>query len=100
VVDNSLYLVLDITYKSANLWESSYSDYQQFLFNKIHEQYQEGSTYKEIAQWFTSNGYKSPRGNELKDTHVWSIYNKKLKSIERFSRRFEPVLKSVKLKIL
>ncbi len=54
---HSLYLVLHITYKSANLWESNYSEYQQFLFDTISEHYKEGATFKEIAEWWTGKKY-------------------------------------------
>jgi hypothetical protein len=97
----SVFLVINILFKSPNLWVSPYSQYQQRLFNIIRSQHEEqGKNFVEICNYLISNGYKSPRGKDLKPNHVWSIYTKKKKSIQRFSRVFDPVITDVKLDLI
>lgn len=33
--------------------------------------------YRKIAVWLNEHGYKTPRGHEFKNTHVFSILKKK-----------------------
>ena len=54
----------------------------------------------EICDYLVSNGYKFPRGKDLTQSHVWRIYTKKKKSIQRFSRVFDSVITDVKLDLL
>ena len=97
----SVFLIIKVMFKSSNLWVSPYSQYQQELFNIIRSQHEEqGMNFVEICDYLVSNGYKSPRGKDLTQSHVWSIYTKKKKSIQRFSRVFDPVITDVKLDLL
>ncbi|MDC1068248.1 recombinase family protein [Candidatus Kapabacteria bacterium] len=98
--DNDIYLVVDIKYKSANLWQSTYSETQQMLFDLICNKYDEGMSYNAIADWLNAKGYKTPRGNKFMGTHTHSIRTKKLKSIERFSRTFKPEITDIAVQVL
>jgi len=97
----SVFLIIKVLFRSPNLWVSPYSQYQQELFNIIRSQHEEqGKNFVEICDFLVSNGYKSPRNKDLTQSIVWSIYTKKKKSIQRFSRVFEPVITDVKLDLL
>ena len=60
---------------------------------------QAGNTYKQISDWFNKNNYLTPRGAVFKANHAWSIHMKKNKSIDRFSRSFEPVIADMSVDI-
>ena len=66
---------------TTNLWESNYSEYQQYLFNRICE-YKECLLspigYRKISQILNGEGLKTPRGSIFKNNHVHSIYKKGL----------------------
>jgi hypothetical protein len=95
------FLIINVLFKSPNLWVSPYSQHQQRLFNIIRSQHEEqGKNFAEICNYLISNGYKSPRNKDLKPNHVWSIYTKKKKSIQRFGRVFDPVITDVKLDLI
>lgn len=80
-----LSMVLEIT--SPNLWMSPYSDHQQTLFGIIQHKHEvEGLNFVQISEWLNENLYKTPRGKVFTQSHVWSIYTKKKRSIQRFSR--------------
>ena len=97
----SVFLVINILFKSPNLWVSPYSQYQQRLFNIIRSQHEEqGKNFVEICNYLISKGYKSTRGKDLTQSIVWSIYSKKKKSIQRFGRVFDPVITDVKLDLI
>ena len=91
-------LNMSVNLVSSNLWTSTYSPYQQELFDiisKLHEQ--DGWNFKQISDWLIANGYRTPRDKTFTHTHCWSIYKKKNKSIERFSREFEPTITDIKI---
>jgi len=91
-------LRMSVELVSANLWESPYTLYQQELYGivrKFHED--DGWNFKQISDWLNDNGYKSPRGKVLKENHVWSIYIKKQRSIQRFSREYDHSITDLKI---
>jgi hypothetical protein len=95
------FLIINVLFKSSNLWVSPYSQYQQQLFDIIKTRYEDqGHTFVEICNYLISKGYKSTRGKDLTQSIVWSIYTKKKKSIQRFGRVFEPVITDVKLDLI
>lgn len=97
---NGFSLSVSVDYLSSTLWTAPYSDYQQFLFNKINQMHQEGNSYIKIAQWMNDNNHLTPRGSVFKPNHAWSIHMKKRKSIERFSRTYEPEIRDVGIHII
>ena len=96
---NRFYLSLSVDYYSATLWTSSYSDYQQFLYDTIDQMHKDGNSYIKISQWMNDNGHLTPRGSVFKPNHAWSIHKKKRKSNERFSRSFEPEITAINIDI-
>ena len=74
---------------TTNLWESNYSEYQQYLFNQICK-YKECLLspigYRKISKIFNDEGLKTPRGSIFKNNHVHSIYKKGKIREERINR--------------
>ena len=62
---------------------------QEFLFQKISELHNSGLGYRRISYWLKENGYKTPRGHEFKNTHVFSILKKRRLREERINKPFE-----------
>ena len=94
-------LRMSVELVSANLWESPYTLYQQELYGiiqKLHDA--DGWNFKQISDWLNENGYKSPRGKTLKENHVWSIYIKKQRSIQRFSREYDHKVTDMKVDVV
>jgi hypothetical protein len=80
-----LTMVLVIT--SPNLWMSPYSEHQQTLFGIIQQKHEvEGMNFVQISEWLNENQYLTPRGKVFTQSHAWSVYTKKMRSIKRFSR--------------
>jgi len=103
IIDNvkgySLMLLVEL--KCSNLWLPSYSDYQQKLFDiitKYHEE--ENWNFKQISDWLNQNNFKTLRGCSFRQAHVWSIYQKKNRSIQRFSRAYDHKIKDMKIDIV
>lgn len=61
----------------SNLWSSHYSEYQDLLYKIIEQKQKSGMGYRKIARWLNENAYKTIRGYEFKNTHVFSILKKK-----------------------
>jgi hypothetical protein len=93
-------LSVSVDYHSSTLWTAPYSDYQQFLFDTINRMHQEGYSYIKIAQWMNENNHLTPRGSVFKPNHAWSIHMKKRRSIERFSRTYEPEIRDMDIHII
>ena len=74
---------------TTNLWESNYTEYQQYLFNRICEYKEKSLTpigYRKISQILNEEGLKTPRGSIFKNNHVHSIYKKGKIREERMNR--------------
>ena len=81
--------MFSISITTTKLWESNYSDYQQYLFNRICEYKENNVTpigYRKISQIFNEEGLKTPRGSIFKNNHVHSIYKKGKIREERINR--------------
>ena len=78
-----------VSITTTKLWKSNYSEYQQYLFNRICE-YKEcflnPIEYRKISQIFNEEGLKTPRGSIFKNNHVHSIYKKGKIREERINR--------------
>lgn len=91
---------LDVELKSSYLWTPPYSSYQQKLFDitsKKHEN--EGLNFKQISDWFNEQNYTTPRGKTFTEGHVWSIYTKKKRSIQQFTRTFDHVITDMRIQL-
>ena len=62
-----------VTLRMSNLWSSRYSEYQDLLYKIIEQKQKSGMGYRKIARWLNENAYKTVRGHEFKNTHVFSI---------------------------
>ena len=74
---------------TTQLWESNYTEYQQYLFNRICKYKEDILTpigYRKISQIFNEEGLKTPRGSIFKNNHVHSIYKKGKIREERINR--------------
>ena len=96
---NCFYLLISVDYYSATLWNVPYSEYQEFLFNSIHNLHLEGKTYKEASDLLKSQGYTSPTGKPLDHKICWSIHKKRLRRLEKIGRKYEPEIIDVKFDI-
>ncbi|WP_135080520.1 recombinase family protein [Terasakiella sp. SH-1] len=76
----------DLIIRSTAFWVSNYSEYQQFLSNKIAEFRDDGRTFKWIARWFNDNNHLTPRGKTFSDRHVHGILKKRQIRDARFLR--------------
>ena len=82
-------LRFSVSITTTKLWESNYSDYQQYLFNRIckyKECFLTPIGYRKISQIFNEEGLKTPRGSIFKNNHVHSIYKKGKIREERMKR--------------
>ena len=82
-------LSFSVSIITTNLWESNYSEYQQYLFNRIckyKECFLTPIGYRKISKIFNEEGLKTPRGNVFKNNYVHSIYKKGLVREERINR--------------
>lgn len=94
-------LMLSVELKCSNLWLPSYSYYQQKLFDIITNYHEvENWNFKQISDWLNENDFKTLRGHTFRQAHVWSIYQKKNRSIQRFSRDYDHKIKDMKIDIV
>ncbi len=71
------YLNLTLVVKSQLLYrQQTYSKYQETLFDLCVKLKKQGLGYRKISQKLTKLGYKSVRGKELKNNHIFSIIKK------------------------
>ena len=78
-----------ISITTTKFWESNYSDYQQYLYNRICEYKEKSVTpigYRKISQIFNEDRLKTPLGKIFTNSHVHSIYNKGKIREERVNR--------------
>ena len=94
------YLIFTLKLRATHLLRSSYSDYQQFLYNTITDYLDKGWNYKQIADWLNDNGYKTPRGNKFRNNHTHSIVKKKRIRDVRLSRTYKPKLTDFSLRFI
>ena len=79
-----------ISITTTKLWESNYSDYQQYLFNRICEYKENNVTpigYRKISKIFNDEGLKTPRNTEFSNSKVHSMYKKGKIREERINRK-------------
>jgi len=79
-----------ISVTTTKLWESNYSEYQQFLFNKIKSFKESILTplgYRRISKILNDEGLLTSRKTPFTNTKVFSIYQKGLKREERMNRK-------------
>ena len=75
---------------TTKLWESNYSDYQQYLYNRIcgyKEDFLNPIGYRKISQIFNEEGLRTPRNTEFSNSKVHSMYKKGKIREERVNRK-------------
>ena len=78
-----------VSITTTKLWESNYSEYQEYLYKRIcgyKEDFHTPIGYRKISQIFNEEGLKTPRGSVFKNNHVHSIYKKGKIREERINR--------------
>ena len=84
-----LIVSFSVSITTTKLWESNYSDYQQYLFNRICK-YKECLLtpigYRKISKILNDEGLKTPRNTEFSNSKVHSIYKKGKIREERINR--------------
>ena len=94
-------LRLNVLLVSSNLWTSTYSPRQQRIFDLIRKRHEgDGWNFKQISDWLNDKGYLTTRGKVFRENHVWSIYMKKLRSIQRFGREFQHRITEMKVEVV
>ena len=84
-----LIVKFSISITTTKLWESNYSDYQQYLFNRICEYKENNVTligYRKISKIFNDEGLRTPRNSVFTNSIVHSIYKKGKIREERVNR--------------
>ena len=79
-----------VSIETTKLWDSNYSDYQQYLFDRIRglkENFLTPMGYRKISNLLNDEGLKTPRGTSFTNTKVHSIYKKGLIREERVNRK-------------
>jgi len=85
------------------LWESNYSEYQQFLYNRICKYKDNNVTpvgFRKISKIFNYEGLKTPRNTEFTNSKVHSIYKKGKIREERINREDIVIISPVKIEVL
>ena len=73
----TLLVTFSISITTTKLWDSNYSEYQEYLYNRICEYKNKSVTpigYRKISQIFNEEGLKTPRGKIFTNSHIHSIY--------------------------
>lgn len=92
------YLCFTLKLKASRLWERSYSEYQQFLYETCLALLKQGTSYNKIAAYLNDKGYKTVRNRRFRSPHVFSIVKKKQLRDVRLSRIYEPIIEDVYIK--
>ena len=78
MLNGKYYLNINLTTKSQLLHSnpSNYTSYQSLLYKLVLRLQVRGLGYRKISQYLNNNGYKTIRGCQFKNTHVFSIIKK------------------------
>ena len=88
---------------TTKLWESNYSEYQQFLYNRICKYKENNVTpigFRKISKIFNYEGLKTPRNTDFTNSKVHSIYKKGKIREERINREDIVIISPVKIEVL
>ena len=92
-----------ISVTTTKLWESNYSEYQQYLYNRICEYKHHFLTplgYRRISKILNKEGLKTPCGMIFKNNHIYSIYKKGKLREERIKREDVVIISPIKIEVL
>ncbi len=85
------YLTFLLSVRVTHLWVAPYTEYQQFLFVTINDFREKGWNYQEIADWFNSNDYTTPRGHKWFNSSAQSIVKKKQLRDARLNKKYSRI---------
>ena len=92
-----VFLSFTVNITASHLKKIRYSHYQQELWEIIKDKHDSGMGYRRISYWLNEHGYKTPRGHEFKNTHVFSILKKKRIADERIMKRFGVKIENLRI---
>ncbi len=98
--NTDIYFTFTVEVRFTNLWVAPYSKYQQFLYDTICGFRKDGWNYQEIADWFNSNDYKTPRGKKFYNSSAYSIVKKKNLRDARLNKKYTPKLSNFALRFV
>ena len=87
-----VFFTFTLSVRITNLWVAPYSTYQQFLYDTICGFREKGWNYQQIADWFNSNDYTTPRGHKFYNSSAQSIVKKKQLRDARLNKKYPPKL--------
>ena len=79
-----------VSITTTKLWDSNYSEYQQYLYDRICKYKEDFLTligYRKISKIFNDEGLKTPRNTEFSNSKVHSMYKKGKIREERVKRK-------------
>ena len=85
------------------MWSSNYSEYQQYLYDRICKYKVDFFTpigYRKISKIFNDEGLKTPRGMIFKNNHIHSIYKKGKIREDLINREDIVIISPVKIEVL
>ena len=85
-----VFFTFTVEVRYTNLWVERYSKYQQFLYDTICGFREKGWSYQQIADWFNSNDYTTPRGHKFFNSSAQSIVKKKQLRVARLNKKYPP----------
>ena len=94
-----VFLSFTVNITASHLKKNRYSPYQQEVWEIIKEKHDTGMGYRRISCWLNEHGYKTPRGYEFKNTHVFSILKKKRIADQRMEKKNQYTITNLELKI-
>ena len=93
-------LSFQVRVTSNQLWNTHYSDYQTYLYNRITELKQEGLGYRKIAKLLNAEGVRTARNKEFLPASVHSILKKKKIRETRINREFNKEVSALELQYI
>jgi hypothetical protein len=98
--NTDIYFTFTLEVRFTNLWVAPYSKYQQFLYDTICGFRAKGWNYQEIADWFNSNDYTTPRGHKWFNSSAQSIVKKKQLRDARLNKKYPPKLSNFDIRFV
>ena len=98
--NTDLFLTFVLSVRVSHLWVAPYTQYQQFLFDTITGFREKGWNYQQIADWFNSNDYKTPRGKKFFNSSAQSIVKKKSLRDARLNKTYPPKLSNFDIRFV
>ena len=93
-------LSFQVKITSNQLWNTHYSDYQTYLYNRISELKQEGLGYRKIAKLLNAEGVRTARNKEFLPASIHSILKKKKLRETRISKEFNKEVSALELQYI